>query len=68
MKLLTALKHLSPIQKLKYRFFKRRVDRAQRLLFGMNDCLRRMGYNRGARKRYWKEIVRNIETTVNRDA
>ena len=61
MKLPGVIKKLSPIQKLRYRFFKRRVENAQKFISTIDSSLRKMGYNRGSRRRFWKDFIKNIE-------
>lgn len=61
MKCLKAIKRLSFIQKFRHRLLKRRVENAQKLIPEINGYLHRMGYNRGARRRFWREFVKSIE-------
>ncbi|MEW6115369.1 MAG: hypothetical protein AB1553_00510 [Nitrospirota bacterium] len=61
MKFLKAINAFKqPIQKLRNRLFKRRIENAQKFIKTIDSSLRHMGYNRGARRRFWKDFVRSI--------
>ncbi len=55
------IKRLSCIQKLRHRLLKRKVENARKLIPAIHGYLHQMGYNRGARRRFWKDFIKSIE-------
>ncbi len=43
------------------RRWKRKIETAHLLVPEINGYLHRMGYNRGARRRFWREFIKGIE-------